>query len=435
MVAELLTSGSIKGDKERLHISHDESEADLHLNPDHGRGLVNGLTTFTAALFIVGELAGAGIVALPKAVADTGWTGVVLIIVIGILSCTCGVVLSKSWLILRRDFPEYREHVRYPYAAMGFRAFGKTGKYVVQFCVNISLVGYCAVFILLASENLNSLIDLNLTSMSAKSEYRVWLVICTLVLLPLTWLGTPKHFWPIALCAIISTAVALLLIMIKTGVDFDGVAKTSPATTTSFFSAIGVITYSLGGASAFPTFQCDMKQPSHFNSSIVLAYITVLLMYLPISILGFLAFGDDVKANVLMNLSSTSGITKCASAMVTAHMLLCFVILLNPVSQQLEEWLNVPKDRVTLKSCVVRSLFVLFILGLTQAIPNFGLFLNLLGSSLTTLLSIIFPCLFYLKLEPNASLHMKVFLYEIIVVGIFVAAISTYFNVKAIIEN
>ena len=101
---------------------------------------------------------------------------------------------------------------------------------------NFFHAGYCAVFILLASENLNSLIDLNLTSISAKSEYRVWLVICTAVVLPFTWLGTPKNFWPIALFAIISTSVALSLIMIKIGIDFDGVAKTSPATATSFFS-------------------------------------------------------------------------------------------------------------------------------------------------------------------------------------------------------
>ena len=143
MVTELTASGSVRGQKERLHISCNESEVEIHLNPDHGSGLVNGLTTFTAALFIVGELAGAGIIALPKALANTGWTGVVLIIAVGMLYCTCGIVLSKSWLILRRDYPEYREHVRYPYAAMAFRTFGKTGKYVVQFCINVTLVGEC----------------------------------------------------------------------------------------------------------------------------------------------------------------------------------------------------------------------------------------------------------------------------------------------------
>ena len=86
-----------------------------------------------------------------------------------------------------------------------------------------------------------------------------------------------------------------------------------------------------------------MKQPSLFNSSIVLAYIVVLLMYLPVSILGFVAFGDDVQTNVLMNLSSTSGVTKCVAALIASHLLFSFIIVLNPISQQLEEWLNVPK--------------------------------------------------------------------------------------------
>ena len=110
-----------------------------------------------------------------------------------------------------------------------------------------------------------------------------------------------------------------------------------------FHSAFAAITFSLGGASAFPTFQCDMKQPSKFNSSLILAHIVVVLMYLPISIFGFIAFGDDAKANVITNLPSTSGITKCATALVTTHVLLGYIILLNPISQQLEEWLNVPK--------------------------------------------------------------------------------------------
>ena len=225
MTTELITSGSTRVEKERLHISHNESEADLNLNHDHEPGLVNGLTIFTAALFIVGDIAGAGVLALPEAVANSGWTGVILIIILGIISGTCGILLSEAWLILRRNFREYQEHVRCPYAEVGFRTYGKTGKYAVHFCIDATLIGTCTVFILLASENLNSLTDLNLTSISAKSEYRVWLVICTAVLLPLTWFGTPKSFWPIALFAIIATSVSLLLLLIKIGADFDGVAK------------------------------------------------------------------------------------------------------------------------------------------------------------------------------------------------------------------
>ena len=139
----ITTPGSVRGEKERLHMSRNESEVDLNLNPDHGPGLVNGLTIFTAALFIVGDIAGAGVLALPDAVANSGWTGVILIIILGIISSICGILLSESWLILRRDFPEYQEHVRCPYAEVGFRTYGKTGKYAVHFCIDATLVGEC----------------------------------------------------------------------------------------------------------------------------------------------------------------------------------------------------------------------------------------------------------------------------------------------------
>lgn len=58
----------------------------------------------------------------------------------------------------------------------------------------------------------------------------------TSALIPLTWLGTPKNFWPVALFAIIATSVACLLVVIKIAVDFDGVAKERKITTSSFFS-------------------------------------------------------------------------------------------------------------------------------------------------------------------------------------------------------
>ena len=77
-----------------------------------------------------------------------------------------------------------------------------------------------------------------------------------------------------------------------------------------------------------------------------MAYLAVLAMYLPVSVMGFVAFGDDVQTNVLSNLSSTSGVTKCVAALIALHLLFSFVIVINPVSQQLEEWLNVSKGKL-----------------------------------------------------------------------------------------
>lgn len=122
-------------------ISNGERDSECVVINKDEPGLVHGLTAFTAALFITGEMAGSGVLALPNAVANTGWIGMILILVLGVLSATCGTVLGKSWVILRRDFREYQEHVRYPYPALGFHTYGKAGKYVVQFCINATLIG------------------------------------------------------------------------------------------------------------------------------------------------------------------------------------------------------------------------------------------------------------------------------------------------------
>ena len=132
------------GEKEPLYTPVFE-----HNNPDERSvpGIVHGLTAFTAAVFIVGEMAGSGVLALPNAVANAGWIGIILICLLGILSGICGIALGKCWLILRRDFREYQGHVRYP--ALGFHSYGRLGKYAVVICINATLIGKSIIYTLI----------------------------------------------------------------------------------------------------------------------------------------------------------------------------------------------------------------------------------------------------------------------------------------------
>ena len=84
------------------------------------------------------------------------------------------------------------------------------------------------------------------------------------------------------------------------------------------------------------------------------------------------------------------------------------------------------------KRCLLRSALMCFILGVSELIPKFGLILSLIGGSTITLLTFVFPCLFYLRLEQNISLHIKVLLYEIIAIGLFGGVASTYSAINAI---
>lgn len=103
--------------------------------------LQKGLTVFTAAVFIIGEMAGSGVLALPAAIVGAGWTAFGLLVLCCFASGYCGTVLGRSWATLRERHNEYKGHVRYPYPAIGERAYGKWASVAVTVCINITLIG------------------------------------------------------------------------------------------------------------------------------------------------------------------------------------------------------------------------------------------------------------------------------------------------------
>ena len=59
---------------------------------------------------------------------------------------------------------------------------------------------------------------------------------------------------------------------------------------------------------------------------------------------------------------------------------------------------NVSFVDFTWKRAVFRTICVLVVLFVAESVPNFGPILSLIGASTNTLLGIVLPCVFYLKL-------------------------------------
>ena len=68
----------------------------------------------------------------------------------------------------------------------------------------------------------------------------IWMAVSCVILTPLTWFGTPKDFWPIAVGALITTIIACVLIMFNIGAEsanLEGI-EYPPATANGFFQGI-----------------------------------------------------------------------------------------------------------------------------------------------------------------------------------------------------
>ncbi|KAJ8315272.1 hypothetical protein KUTeg_007422 [Tegillarca granosa] len=215
----------------------------------------SGLTIWTTAVFIVGEIAGSGVLALPKAVDDSGKNELYNInLAISVKGHECG------------------GHVPDPYPLIGEKAFGKFGRYLVSFSINFTLFGVSTVFLLLASENVQALID----DLHKDVSFCYWLMILAAILTPVVWLGTPKDFWPIAVGATIATSIACIILTINVGIDSktSDPVEHSPQEFMTFFTAFGTIVFAFGGHPAFPTFQADMRRTKDFKWAVLLGYIS-----------------------------------------------------------------------------------------------------------------------------------------------------------------
>lgn len=320
---------------------------------DPGVVVPGGLSICKAAIFIMAQMAGSGILALPNALAGTGWTGIGLLMVLGLLALYCGTILGKCWNLVRAKH-EIPTHARDPYPLIGYHSFGKSGKYLVEVCILLTLIGSSVVYLILSAKQISTVLDVKIGSFSEHTEFRIWILICGGFLIPCTWFASPKEMWLVAYGATLCSFSACCLIIVQSALliqkyGFADDSKYTSPTVTSFFNSFGSIAFSYGGGVLLPTLQSDMKKPSRFIYAAILGFMGIFALYLPCTILPYLAAGSDIDPNVLRTLESFPGsdrnLVKIAETLMTFHLLFAIVILSNPTSQLLEEKLGIPHSK------------------------------------------------------------------------------------------
>ncbi|GAB6029709.1 hypothetical protein CHUAL_005431 [Chamberlinius hualienensis] len=359
----------------------------------------DGLGVGTAAFFILGEIAGSGVVALPFALVGTGWVGIILMVAFCFMAGYSGILLGKCWIMMEERYEECRQVQRKPYQLMGIKCFGNWLSVVITVCIQVNLLGACVVYSLLISGMLQDLfIDLWPQSIC------YWDMIVVAIFIPLTWFGTPKDFWPLAVVAAGTIIIAALLTTVQSIID-----STTRVTEVHYplpdfkhFSlAFGTILFAFGGAVTFPTFQNDMKHRSEFPKAASIGFAGTLLVYLPVACSGYFVYGYMTESNITMNLSSVPVRITVQSCMIL-HLFCAAVLLANPCFQNLEENLKI-KQGFSIWKILFRTLMAFLILFVGETVPKFSVILDLLGGSINPILCFILPILFYMRLISKQS--------------------------------
>jgi len=406
----------------------------------------HGLGVITAAIFLAGEMAGSGVLALPYAMIGTGWAGLALILVFTINAAFSGTRLGLCWMMLEERYEEFRKEIRDPYPSIGEKAVGKFGRILCTVCICLTLYGAGCVFIVLIAETVRSLFE----SVNVEMSLCVWMLIVAGILTPLTWLGSPKDFWPIAVGALLTTVAACVLIIIQALLDHrefmdkGNEVRYPPANFEGSLKAFASIMFAFAGASTFPTIQADMKHKDQFKISAIIACTILFLIYLPMAAVPYFAFGDASTDNIVLKIAD-GPLRVTVEIMLLLHLISAFPILLNPPAQYFEHLMDIPLA-FNWKRCLFRTVSVAVLLFIAETIPSFGGILGVVGASTVTMLTFVCPPFFYLRLcdqskdnkewtQKTVPLWERIYCWVLIVVGFAGGVVSTYIAIKNIVSS
>ena len=166
-------------------------------------------------------MSGTGVLSLPKAMFQAGWAGLGLILFCCLVSMYCGIRLSSCWMLILRKNDSIRQGARDPFPVIAYEAGGRYARVLVNFVSYVQLFGVGVIFLLISAQNFREILD------QIKFYFCDWTIVIVILMAPIAMLGTPKDFWPIAVGAMVCTAIACVLIFTQTIMQIPGSSKNS----------------------------------------------------------------------------------------------------------------------------------------------------------------------------------------------------------------
>lgn len=322
------------------------------------------------------------------------------------------------------------------YADIGYKAFGPKARLFVSLLFTVELLGVGVSLTVLFADSLHALFpEISLVQFK---------LIAFFVL-------TPFSFFPlrilshISLIGIISTVSLVFLIafcgLVKTtspGSLLDPVSTNLlPPSLLNLFVSYGIILGPFGSHSLFPALKADLVEPHKFKKCLKTTYSVGLFADASMAYLGFFMFGAGILNEITQSVLLTSGYPKFVYFFVSVFVSMIpvaktpinalpiiniteFVFGITP--QQLEMSGKNPTFWTKLSSALIRiGVNLLFVLcGILY--PEFDKIIGLSGSSLCSLICVVLPCSFYLKLCKPKN---KWLYYVVIFFGLLFGIIST----------
>ncbi|CZS78081.1 unnamed protein product [Fusarium graminearum] len=370
---------------------------------------VEGQSTLPQSVFnSINALIGVGLLSLPLAFQMTGWiTGLFLLTFTAVVTSYTGKLLAKCM-----NF----DPSLITYSDLAYVSFGTRARVIVSALFSLELIAACVALVILFADSLSLLLP-------GLATVNTWKVVASCLVLVLNAL-------PLRLLSYTSVVGIFSTFCIVVIVIIDGLYKPNypgslrePATTyllpenwLAVPLAYGLLASPWGAHSIYR----DMRHPYKWGKAVNITFSFSYLVDTCLAVIGMLMFGDGIKDAITSNILKSKGypdalkiimcifiaIIPLTKIPLNARPIITTLDVICGVHEQHHHHHDTPHSQPTRSSVLitkavrmlVRVFVVILLLFISIVFPAFDSVCAFLGAALCTLISIILPISFYLKL-------------------------------------
>lgn len=415
--------------------------SELLLKPSAG-----GATSSTAQAVgnIIVSVVGTGVLGLPYAFRVAGWfVGSISVTIVGLATycCMLKLVECRNKLSSSLSLSSEDESIEITYGDLGHKCLGWSGRFLTESLIVIAQCAGCMAYLVFIGQNLSSIfINHGLTFSS------FMLVLVPLEIL-LSLIRSLSSLAPFSIFADICNGIAMTFVlkgdveqMVRGGFAALGQRKAVTSSIRKVPFAAGVAVFCYEGFGMTLALEASMRERTKFSLTMALSFLGITVAYVCFGMLGYLAYGDDTKDIITLNLPDD---WSAIAVQIGLCLGLAFTlpIMMHPIHEIVEGKLwgsslgllqqfhddngGSQKLRV-LGTYIGRAALVVGLAVVAACVPGFGVFVSFVGSSMCGLISFVLPAYFHLRLLGSSlSLRQRASDYLFLLSGVLFAFYGT----------